>query len=158
MPLPPYQLLLQFCGRERILDASRRQTCSEIAELLVRNDGSLLAHRVGTALGARAGWSADRVATLNDEFEAARMTVDQLTSAPERYSCEAQQALGDWLRDVSTHGELGAARLRIEAGGRSVAELAQQGRSTPRRSTPAAAAVRPVRSVAAADAVPIGLR
>lgn len=158
MPVPPYQLLLQFCGRERVLDASRRQTCSDIAELLIRNDRSLLAHRVGTALGARAGWSPDRVTALNDEFEAARMTVDQLTSAPERYSCEAQQALGDWLRDVSTHGELGAARLRIEASGRSVTDLAQQGRATRRGSGSAAGATRAIRSVAAADAVPIGPR
>jgi hypothetical protein len=159
MPVPPYQLLLQFCSRERVTDAGRRQTCSEIAELLVHADGSLLAHRVGTALGARAGWSADRIATLNDEFEATRLTVAKLTLAPDRYSCDAQAALGDWFRDVSARGELGAARLRIEASGRSVAELAQEGRETSGRAGRPALGTRSVaRSVAAADAVPVGPR
>jgi hypothetical protein len=112
-PVPPYQVLVQYCSPGRMADLGQRQTCNDLAEFLTRRDGSLLAHRTGTAIAGRVGWGGERIESLREEGKLAQSVSAGL--GQQRYSCDERDQLAHWLRDVALHGELGAAQRRIKA-------------------------------------------
>lgn len=132
-PIPSYQSLTSLCARELMNDDNRRRLCSDMGEMFVQRDMSLIGFSVGIALGERAGWDRERIASLRDEREALT-SMHAVTLGGERlFSCGWFEKFDAWSRDVARHGEMGAARARIKASGRGIAELAQDRREQTRQ-------------------------
>jgi hypothetical protein len=127
-PVPPYLAASQACERERIGDTARRQLCSDLATMMTERSGSLLEFSLGTAIGERTGWPAERVQRLRDEKEAMFMVSANDWISDDVHSCEFLRKLETRTREFATLGELRAGRQRIAASGRPVTALAAEWR------------------------------
>ena len=127
-PLQYLSALVAFCSTEQMRDESRKQLCSGIGNVLVEHDTSLIGFAVGTGIGERAGWPADRVARLREEREAMQAAELTVFLRDDFLSCSSFEKLNARLSAVARIGEVGAARALIRQSGRSTAELAQQHR------------------------------
>ncbi len=132
-PIPKYQSLVSLCARDLMNDDNRRRLCSDMGEMFVQRDTSLIGFSVGIALGERAGWDRERIASLRDEREALTSMHVVALGGERLLSCGWFEKFDAWSRDVARHGEMGAARARIKASGRDIAELAQDRREQTRR-------------------------
>jgi hypothetical protein len=108
-----------FCSEAAVRDPARRQTCSEIAEVLVQRSSTLLDQANGAVIGKRIGWSDDKVQALRAEREAvAEQAGRALALEGDAFSCAwARRALAH-LRTVAEQGELEPARAALRPSGR----------------------------------------
>ena len=132
-PIPNYQSLTSLCARESMNDDNRRRLCSDMGEMFVQRDTSLIGFSVGIALGERAGWDRERIENLRDEREALTSMHAATLGGERLFSCGWFEKFDAWSRDVARHGEMGAARARIKASGRGISELAQDRREQTRQ-------------------------
>jgi hypothetical protein len=108
-----YGIASKHCSAAAVQDSDVQQQCSELAEVFVTKGTNLLDLGVGTSMGARAGWTKERVAGLKQEGDALTQALVQATPA----GVETQWTCG-------AVGELRATREALERSGETVAELA----------------------------------
>jgi hypothetical protein len=142
-PVPPYLAASQACSQERLGDAARRQLCADLATMMTERSGSLLEFSLGTAIGERAGWPAERVQRLRDEKEAVFMVGANDWIADDVHSCRFLEQLETRTREFATLGELRAGRERIAASGRPASALAAEWRELQRRQATTSTAEKP---------------
>ncbi len=132
-PAPPYAAVSEACATDRMADPARRQACLDLASLMTERSRSALEHSLGTTIGERGGWPPDRVRRLREEADAI-FFVDQLDwVAEDVHSCRFLERLEARTKELSTMGELPAARRKLAASDRPVAALAQDWRDLQRR-------------------------
>lgn len=126
--LPDLGPVMSYCSPTRTTDAARRQACSDIATVFADRGTTLVELSVGTRLGARTGWAADRVSALRDRSDAIQAQLSEDPAPNDPPNCSQLAALESRTADLLRYGEVGAAERRIQASGRSVEQLAQQWR------------------------------
>jgi hypothetical protein len=127
MPMP-YQPLFQYCSRDAQSDVAVQQQCNALAELIVSKAGTLLELSVGKSLGARVGWSAQRVEQLTQEMKASMQVINQMTGGEpkEQWNCDSVARGNAYMSRLEKLGERGLARQAIEGSGETVAELSRK--------------------------------
>jgi hypothetical protein len=115
LSLPTYGRVSNHCNPEQLNDANRRQICETIAGKLVGDQSSMLGFSVGAALGRRLGWSAQRLATLQQErdaFQGFLLEMDKLPGAPQA-ACQKRLDAAVWLENSMQYGEMAEFRARL---------------------------------------------
>lgn len=126
-PLLDYAEIGRYCLGKEAMDPSRKAQCAQIAEQLVGKDTTPSGTSYGMRIGARAGWTVERLAALRDEIDAMNfMSIDERFRPETVYSCESLDAITQRASDMLHFGEAGALRRKIARSGRSVAELARE--------------------------------
>jgi hypothetical protein len=125
-----YHVAGKYCTAVSMSDDGIRQQCDALAELFVSKGTNLLDLSIGTSLGARAGWSRDRVAGLTEERDALMQGIAQATpsSNDDLWTCDGVQRGNAYMGEWARLGEIGAARETVEHSGLSVSELARKQR------------------------------
>jgi tetratricopeptide (TPR) repeat protein len=116
---PQYGAVNQHCSREAMQDSNVRQQCDSLAQLLVRNGTTLLDLGLGRNIGARAGWSSERVNELAQQQDALRQAITQLSPSDDDklWTCDAVSRMNAYMSQRVRLGELGAAREVLERSG-----------------------------------------
>jgi hypothetical protein len=123
----PYQATFKHCSDEAMRDGSVRQQCADLADLMVTKGTTLLDFSLGIRLGSRAGWPAQRVDALRQQFNAMMQTLVQAGSDEnEPWSCRSVERGNAYASLRTRLGEVGAAHEAVERSGESVPELAQK--------------------------------
>lgn len=125
LPAPPYLAVGQACAADRMADPTRRQQCLGLATLMTERSRSMLEFSLGTTIGERGGWPADRVQRLRDEADAIAFIEQSNLQAEDVHSCRFLEQLEIGTRELATLGELPSARRKLAASDRSAAVLAQ---------------------------------
>lgn len=117
--LPSHGAAQSFCSETGVRDPARRQTCGDIAEVLVQRSTTLLDQTNGAAIGRRIGWGDDKLQALRTERDAiAEQAGRALAVEGEAFSCAwARRGLAH-LRGVAEQGELEAGRAALRQSGR----------------------------------------
>jgi hypothetical protein len=161
LPPPSYLPVTQFCASERLADSARRGLCDDLASMMTERSASMLELSLGTGLGERLGWNAERVQRLGDEREAIYLLSMQGWQPEDTYSCGFVEFVEARVNDLATVGDLRAGRQRIAASGRSARELAHEWRELQQRreaGVKSGAAVRPEKAAAPAGSAGSGGR
>jgi hypothetical protein len=126
--LSQYTVAGQYCSSESVKDSSVRHQCDSLAELLVSKGNNLLDLGLGTAIGARVGWSASRLNSLRLEQHALMEMVMQggVLDSSEPWSCEAVGRADAYTMQRHRLGELGALRGLLEHSGESIDAMAEK--------------------------------
>ena len=132
-PTPPYAAVSEACATDRMADPARRQACLDLATTLTERSSSLLEFSLGTVIGERGGWPPERVRRLREEAEAIYFVGQLDWVADDVHSCGFLERLEARTKELSTMGELPAARRKLAASDRPVAALAQDWRELQRR-------------------------
>jgi hypothetical protein len=117
----------QSCSAASMADATIRSECGALAELMVSKGTTFLDVSVGAAIGARAGWPAQRVAALKERLDAFRgLTMEQQGPLwpKDQWTCNAINRADARIRDWIRFGEIGALDQELERSGSTTAELA----------------------------------
>jgi hypothetical protein len=127
MPMP-YQPLFQYCSRDAQSDVAVRRQCSALAELMVSKAATLVDSSVGKSLGARVGWSAERIDSLAQEMKASMWAINEMTGMDpkQQWSCDSVARGNAYMSQFVELGERGLARQAIENSGETVAELSRR--------------------------------
>jgi hypothetical protein len=88
LPFLGHAAIGRYCAAAQAArEANRQQTCSAVAEMLLSKGRTLNELRSALTLGEQAGWPAQRVATLQQEYRAMTQLRDsqrQVASSPQR--------------------------------------------------------------------------
>jgi hypothetical protein len=121
----PYGTLLQYCGFPSVADATRVSVCRDLADLLLKQDPTLLGLTTGVKLAQSAGWSADSVKAWREEKNALLLAAQKAGAAQqterEGGSCEELARGERWATDYAALGELGVARKFLKESGKAAA-------------------------------------
>jgi hypothetical protein len=131
-PMPSLLAVTQSCGPGVQADQARRQLCSDLAEMLTERSATLLELSIGTSIGERAGWSAERVSALRDRKDAISQIGSEIWAGQDVSSCQFLEKLEVRATELTREGELNAAERQILESGRSVEALAVQWREAQR--------------------------
>lgn len=131
-PMPSLQAVTQSCGPGVQADQARRQLCSDLAQMLTERSATLLELSIGTSIGERAGWSAERVAALRDRKDAISQVGSEIWAGQDFSSCQFLEKLEVRATELTREGELNAAERQIRESGRTAKELAVQWREAQR--------------------------
>jgi hypothetical protein len=107
--------LLRHCRASAGSD--REALCSELATMAAERGDSLIALTLAARLGHEAGWPAERVQALRDEFGRLQARSSELES-DQPWSCAEVARLRDFLRLRADEGELAALRQTGRVAGR----------------------------------------
>jgi hypothetical protein len=123
-----FNVASKHCSTEAIADGNVRQQCGSLAELWVTRGTTLLDFGIGTNIGARAGWPAQKVSDLKMERDALMQVITQTgpASNDDTWSCDAVQRGNAYVSRMARMGEMGAMRDVLERSGETVPELAQK--------------------------------
>ena len=135
LPAPTYLAVSQACAADRMTDSTRRQQCLNLATMMTERSKSLVEFSLGTAIGERGGWPADRVQRLRDETDAISFIGQSAILADDVHSCRFLELLEVRTGELNALGELASARRRLATSDRSVADLAQGWREQQQRSS-----------------------
>jgi hypothetical protein len=126
--LPQYSVASQHCSTNAMQDSSVQQQCKSLAELLVIKGPNLLDLGLGKTIGARAGWSSERVKEIALEQQALMLSIIQQTPSDNdtMWTCDAVSHANAYLIQRVRLGEVGAARDVLERSGETVEEMAQK--------------------------------
>ncbi len=118
----------KHCSVEAVRDGTVRQQCGSLAELWVTRGATLLDFGIGTSIGARAGWPAQKVKGLNIEHDALMQVIGETGPAgsADAWSCGAVQRGNAYVGRMARLGEMGAARDELERSGETMPELAHK--------------------------------
>jgi hypothetical protein len=124
----PDQSLFQYCSRDALNDTAVRQECGALAELMVSKGATLLELNVGKALGARVGWSAERLDELTQESKASMQIANEMTGTDpkQQWNCDSAARGNAYMSRLDELGERGLARQAIAGSGETVAELSRK--------------------------------
>ncbi len=123
-----YSVAARHCSNEALRNDNVRQQCDALATLFVAKGASLLDLGVGAGIGARVGWSAQRVAGIKQERDALMQALTQAvpTENDDLWSCDTVRLGNAFMNARVRLGEVGAAREALERSGESEQELAQK--------------------------------
>jgi hypothetical protein len=124
---PYYSGASQHCAAGLPSESVRHQ-CGALAELMVTRGTNFLDMSVGTNLGARVGWSRERLNQLTQERSALMWTLLRQSPADkaELWSCDGVNHINTYITERVQRGELGTARETLERSGESSEALADQ--------------------------------
>jgi hypothetical protein len=127
--VPGYEQILAFCEPPRAALPGRLESCGRLAEQILQQDELLMGRMLGTRVAALAHWPADRIAALDEEFNA-MMRVAQTTDPYPKLltSCHNFEKFETWIAEVGRHGEVGVLRQGIGASGKTIAALVEERR------------------------------
>jgi hypothetical protein len=111
---PSYLAPIRLCS-EGTPGAGVRDTCRQLAELMVRKPGTLMDLNIGITLGERSGWPPDRVKALRDGHNATRSAGSALVNADMALACPAVDRLRRHFVEVGRIGEAAAIRQAMGA-------------------------------------------
>ncbi len=137
--------LMRYCDTTAVVDANRRQACAGAAEVLTQRSATLFDVAMGTRIGERAGWPAERVQALQDERDAALGQALQTSGEGEKFfGCASVERQQRHIGSIASLGEMGALRRNLQLSTDSVAVQAQRYRDRRGgRATSAASATMP---------------
>lgn len=127
----PLMAVTQSCTETAVRDANRAQLCDGVARTLVERGATMMDLAVGTAVGKRVGWPAERVTALEQERRALMNVSMQRLPQLMKSSCDGLRANADYTRLLGAKGERAALHAQLDASGRSVAEWATPAASAP---------------------------
>lgn len=110
---PSHQATLRHCS-DGAQNPGVRDTCRQLAELMVRRPATVLDLNTGIALGERAGWPADRVRSLRDGASALR-TAGAAAIPDTALGCQAVDRFRRHFVEVARVGEVAALRQAVAA-------------------------------------------
>ena len=137
LPAPPYLAVREACSAGRMEDSTRRQQCLDLATMMTERSKSLVEFALGTSIGERAGWPAERMQRLRDEIDAISFIGQTAMLADDVHSCRFLELLEARTGELHSLGELPSARRKIAASDRPVAVLAQRWRDLKQQSSSA---------------------
>lgn len=109
------QSLGAFCRSGDVADATRRDACVRIAEMLVKGSTTRNGLYAARLIGRRVGWSDDRFKELERETRALEAAATDNRTGMESLSCEYLQASVDRLQQFAALGEVQALRRLVAA-------------------------------------------
>jgi hypothetical protein len=115
----------QYCGANEMRDANRQQVCASVANVLTKRGGTLAEATLGTSIGERAGWSAERVLAAAEEHDA----IAQLSAvglAGEAWSCNGLALALSRIHESARQGELAMMRTALKRSPERTAVLARR--------------------------------
>jgi len=126
--LPQYGVANRHCSSDAMQDSTSRQQCDSLATLLVTKGTNLLDLGVGKSIGARVGWSNERIKELVLEQHALQQAIMQQTSSDndKLWTCDAVSRVNAYVVQRVRLGELGAARDVLERSGEPLEAMAQK--------------------------------
>ena len=104
-----YATAASYCPKEMQGVPGRRELCLELADVLAERAPDLLGVTNGVAIGARAGWPADKLARHEEQRKTLMAEMNRVAGAP-GFSCEWAAGLETWMGGVFKHGEAGYLR------------------------------------------------
>lgn len=113
----------QYCKADKLADANRRETCERIAHLFVERSMTVTDTMVGTLIGNRLGWPAERLRSLQQEREVLFNTSIVESEFDPSSSCDELRHKLERVRALASAGELNTLRRERKASGTSVAQL-----------------------------------
>ena len=123
-----YSVIASACRGSALADANRRQTCSEIAELMVERSDDRIDQHVGLTLGGELGWSNDRVDRLRGESQAYSRAEAKTRHSNLDLDCMTVRRDLDFVRSQADIGEMEKQRRWIAASGRTSDSFVVDGR------------------------------
>ena len=126
--LNQYTVASKRCSIEAVQDSKVRQQCNALAELLATKGTTLLDLGIAADIGARAGWSSQRVAGLIQKRNALMQAIRQATPMgnDEIWSCNGVHLGNAYMNQRVRLGELGAARESLDRSGETEQDLARK--------------------------------
>jgi hypothetical protein len=125
-----YGIATKHCSAVAVQDSDVQRQCSDLAEVFVTKGTNLLDFIAGTNIGARTGWSKERVADLKQEGDALMQA--QMQSVPtgvdNQWTCSAVELGNAYVREAVQWGELRATYQALERSGETAADLAAKWR------------------------------
>lgn len=115
LAVPLLQGTLAYCRTPPQAGSTQQRGCGALAESMVQRSDMLISHTVGTAIGDKRGWSAERLAALRADNKALHAGQLSFQGEPQAFSCESVERLRNWVDAVSRSGELASARVRRSA-------------------------------------------
>lgn len=134
VPMVGYAEAVKTCEPERLADANRRELCRQLAEHFATHDTTLIGLVSGRKLVRRPGWDQVRLQALDDDIDALG-GVDFLgfDSFPHMLSCRSLELARTFTTETVRSGEIPAARARLQASGKSIAQAASENRAALKR-------------------------
>lgn len=130
----PYLQIAGFCSTQADATPVRVKACGHLAEKLIEQDPSVLGQRVGAGIAQVARWSAERVAALNDEYNAMiHVNVSADIVPTSRTNCQGFEKYEAWMSEAARIGEVAMLRQAIGATGKSIAALAEERQSAQKK-------------------------
>jgi hypothetical protein len=130
MALPQHNVASKHCSTEAMQDRTVRQQCGALAEVLATKGRTLLDLSMGANIGARSGWSKERVNGLVQEGEARTWAIEWATPThnDELWTCKGVELGNAYVHQRVQLGELGSAREALNRSGETVQESARKQR------------------------------
>jgi hypothetical protein len=125
-PTPSLGAAVQHCGKDAASDEARQRDCSAIADALLTG-ATLKELSFAIAVGRNAGWSEDKVRSLQDRVDA----INQMTPVwdiQDLWSCTFLETLEGYAVGQARFGEVGAGEEAAKQSGKTPRELAAQWR------------------------------
>ncbi|MEO8155536.1 MAG: hypothetical protein ABI605_20905 [Rhizobacter sp.] len=134
----PLLVASEHCSAAEVRDANRLQTCLAVAEVLNGKGSTLIEVALGSAIGARAGWSPERIVAGREERDAMSQLSEQAQSQG-AWSCPAiTKSLRD-LAEIGQRGEMAAMRNALKQSLEGVGVLARRHREAEAKRSAASA-------------------
>lgn len=112
-PSPPEGFVLGRCEQA---PPARTEACAALATLMAERSDTLATLTEAASVARAAGWPAERVQQLHEDFQALNRAAEGLRQPPEPWSCRQVHAWQQHLADVGRLGEPAALRNRALPG------------------------------------------
>ena len=104
----PFGQLMHYCSASAVQQENVRSQCDALATVLVNRGPTLVEFSIGQRLGARVGWSQERLSELSEERAALTKLVP--AEGPNPWSCEAVSRKNAFFEKRMELGEMQALR------------------------------------------------
>jgi len=123
--IPQYQAIVKFCSIDGVQDANRHQLCDALASVMTEHADTLISVHLGTHIGERLGWSAQRLQSLGDAKDA-MFQLGRERSGGGSDDCQALPKFRAWTIALLRYGEIGAFQRTLALTRQTEAQLAQR--------------------------------
>jgi len=126
-----WQGISEYCSVPATAEANRRETCERVATVLADRSTSVAARNLGSAVGRRLGWSAERLEPLTEQRDAESMATRLRGSDAghaDPLACAAMRATIERVRSRAEFGEVEMLRRDVAATGQPIGRLAADAR------------------------------
>jgi hypothetical protein len=132
LPIPNPQGLMNYCSTAAQADQDRVQTCGDLAARLIEHSRNAVEVSIGAKLAERVGWEDPRLAGLQDEADALRWQMAQMSEKSEQedlLGCDSLARLRRAMAAQAQVGERGWLRQELTASGVTTAQAAERWRA-----------------------------
>jgi hypothetical protein len=117
-PAMPYSAFLRFCNYPSTADTGRLRVCSDLADLLLNHDQTLIGLGTGLKLGQSASFPPERLNVLREEKKALDLAAQkQAQETGEGVTCQEITRFEQWAADYAQLGDRGVATKFLEKNG-----------------------------------------